>query len=280
LETQIKTKTQKKKLNLSKKVLNKDTLSLVIFLSAFVGIWQLVYVLEVFPKLSLPSPFEVGQTIIELISDFTLIEGTALTLWRLFLGFMISITLGMSIGLTMIKFPQFGKTMSSFAVGLQSFPSIAWIPFAILLIGFNDFGILFVVIMSCIFSVMLSTYTGIRNVPPIYLRAAKNMGAKGFSLFRHVLIPAATPSLIMGMRQAWSFAWHALIGAEMLITTLVGLGYILSVGREFSNMSQIIATMIVIFTIGLIFDRVVFIKIEEKVRDRWGLNQQQQQNTE
>ena len=274
METQIKTKTQKKKLNLSKKVLNKDTLSLVIFLSAFVGIWQLVYVLEVFPKLSLPSPFAVGQTIVELILDFTLIEGTALTLWRLFLGFMISITLGMSIGLTMIKFPQFGKTMSSFAVGLQSFPSIAWIPFAILLIGFNDFGILFVVIMSCIFSVMLSTYTGIRNVPPIYLRAAKNMGAKGFSLFRYVLIPAATPTLIMGMRQAWSFAWHALIGAEMLITTLVGLGYILSVGREFSNMSQIIATMIVIFTIGLIFDRVVFVKIEEKIRDRWGLNQQ------
>jgi len=280
LETQIETKIRKKNLNLSKKILNKDTLSLVIFIGAFIGIWQLVYTLEVFPKLSLPSPFAVGQTIIDLISDFTLIEGTALTLWRLFIGFMISLTLGLGVGLLMIKFPQFGKTMSSFAVGLQSFPSIAWIPFAILLICFNDFGILFVVVMSCVFSVMLSTYTGIRNVPPIYLRAAKNMGAKGFSLFIHVLIPAATPSLILGMRQAWSFAWHALIGAEMLITTLVGLGYILAVGREFSNMSQIIGTMIVIFTIGLIFDRIVFIKIEEKVRDRWGLNQhhdQQQQ---
>ncbi len=76
------------------------------------------------------------------------------------------------------------------------------------------------------------------------------------------------------MRQAWSFAWHTLIGAEMLITTLVGLGHILSVGREFSNMSQIIATMLVIFVIGLVFDRFVFSKIEEKVRDRWGLNQQ------
>jgi NitT/TauT family transport system permease protein len=103
------------------------------------------------------------------------------------------------------------------------------------------------------------------------------MGAKGFSLFRNVMIPAATPSLIVGMRQAWSFAWHALIGAEMLITTLVGLGHILAIGREFSNMSQIIATMIVIFTIGLIFDRIVFIKIEEKVRDKWGLNQQHEQ---
>ena len=276
METQI--KSNSKKVNLSSKIvnkiINKDTLSLVIFISVFLAVWQLVYMSEVLPKLSLPSPLAVGQTITELVLDFTLVKGTAFTLWRLFLGFLISLALGLIIGLLMIKFQQFGKTMSSFAVGLQSFPSIAWIPFAILLIGFNDSGILFVVVMSCVFSVMLSTYTGLRNVPPIYIRAARNMGAKGFTLFRYVLIPAATPTLIMGMRQAWSFAWHALIGAEMLITTLVGLGYILSVGREFSNMSQIIATMIVIFTIGLIFDRVVFIKIEEKIRDRWGLNQQ------
>jgi NitT/TauT family transport system permease protein len=276
LETQV--KSSKKKVSLSKrivnKVINKDTLSLVIFISVFLAIWQLVYMSEILPKLSLPSPLSVGQTIIELLIDFTLVKGTAFTLWRLFLGFLLSLTIGLIIGLFMIKFQQFGKTMSSFAVGLQSFPSIAWIPFAILLIGFSDFGILFVVVMSSVFSVMLSTYSGLRNVPPIYIRAARNMGAKGFSLFRYVLIPAATPTLIIGMRQAWSFAWHALIGAEMLITTLVGLGYILAVGREFSNMSQIIATMIVIFTIGLIFDRVVFVKIEEKIRDRWGLNQQ------
>jgi NitT/TauT family transport system permease protein len=276
LETHI--KSTKKKVSLSKKIvnkiINKDTLSLFIFISVFLALWQLVYMSEILPKLSLPSPLAVGQTIIELLFDFTLVKGTAFTLWRLFLGFILSLAIGLITGLLMIKFQQFGKTMSSFAVGLQSFPSIAWIPFAILLIGFNDFGILFVVVMSSVFSVMLSTYSGLRNVPPIYIRAARNMGAKGFSLFRYVLIPAATPTLIMGMRQAWSFAWHALIGAEMLITTLVGLGYILSVGREFSNMSQIIATMIVIFTIGLIFDRVVFIKIEEKIRDRWGLNQQ------
>ena len=277
METERKS-SKKKQVSLSQKIFNKiinrDTLSLVVFISAFLALWQLVYMSEILPKLSLPSPLEVGQTIIELLVDFTLVKGTAFTLWRLFLGFILSLALGLITGLLMIKFQQFGKTMSSFAVGLQSFPSIAWIPFAILLIGFNDFGILFVVVMSSVFSVMLSTYSGLRNVPPIYIRAARNMGAKGFSLFRYVLIPAATPTLIMGMRQAWSFAWHALIGAEMLITTLVGLGYILSVGREFSNMSQIIATMIVIFTIGLIFDRVVFIKIEEKIRDRWGLNQQ------
>jgi NitT/TauT family transport system permease protein len=99
------------------------------------------------------------------------------------------------------------------------------------------------------------------------------MGAKGTGLFRHVMIPAATPSLILGVRQAWSFAWHALIGAEMLITTLYGLGHVLAIGREFNDISQIIATMITIFAIGIVFDRVIFLKLEEKVRARWGLDQ-------
>jgi NitT/TauT family transport system permease protein len=196
-----------------------------------------------------------------------------MTMYRLVIGFGISIAIGVVSGLAMVKFPGFGKTMSSFAVGLQSFPSVAWIPFAILLIGLNDFGILFVVVMSSIFSVMMSTYSGIGNIPPIYIRAARNMGAKGFSLFRHVMIPAATPSLLVGLKQAWSFAWHALIGAEILIAASIGLGHILLIGREFQLMDQIITSMITIFAIGLLFDRVVFSKLEDRVRDRWGLNQ-------
>jgi NitT/TauT family transport system permease protein len=99
------------------------------------------------------------------------------------------------------------------------------------------------------------------------------MGAKGLSLFRFVMLPAATPSLIVGIRQAWSFAWHALIGAEILISASVGLGHILLVGREFQLMDQIIAAMITIFAIGFVFDRLIFYKLEDKVRDKWGLNQ-------
>jgi NitT/TauT family transport system permease protein len=99
------------------------------------------------------------------------------------------------------------------------------------------------------------------------------MGAGGISLFAHVMIPAATPSLIIGIRQAWSFAWHALIGAEILIAASVGLGHILLVGREFQLMDQIIASMITIFAIGFIFDRLIFYKLDDKVRSRWGLNQ-------
>src|SRR5918994_4802944 len=259
---------------LGRKIDLDDLANITLFIAAFIGIWQLVFMLEIWPKVSMPSPAMVAESFSSLLQDFTLVKSIGMTMYRLVIGFTISITIGIAIGLAMVKFPGFGKTMSSFAVGLQSFPSVAWVPFAILLIGLNDFGILFVVIMSSVFSVMMSTYSGIRNISPIYIRAAKNMGARGVSLFRHVMIPAATPSLITGIRQAWSFAWHALIGAEMLITTLVGLGHILFVGREFQLMGQIIATMITIFAIGLLFDRFVFYKLEEKVRAKWGLDQQ------
>lgn len=119
---------------------------------------------------------------------------------------------------------------------------------------------------------MMSTYSGIRNIPPIYIRAARNMGAKGSVLFRRVMIPAATPTLIIGVRQAWSFAWHALIGAEILMS-VIGLGHILFVGREFINMGWIMATMIMIFVIGMVVDRIIFYKLEDRIRSRWGLNQ-------
>ncbi|MBV9176638.1 MAG: ABC transporter permease subunit [Nitrososphaeraceae archaeon] len=215
----------------------------------------------------------VAQSFADLLFSGSLFTSIGMTMWRLVTGFSISIILGMGIGLLMVRFRDFGKTMSSFAVGLQSFPSIAWVPFAILLVGLNDFGILFVVVMSSIFSVMLSTYSGIRNIHSIYLHAARNMGAHGVSLFAQVMIPAATPSLIIGIRQAWSFAWHALIGAEILIAASIGLGHILLVGREFQLMDQIIASMITIFAIGFVFDRLIFYKLEDKVRARWGLNQ-------
>ena len=250
-----------------------DAANITLFIAVFVGIWQLVYILNIWPNTLLPSPAETATTVIKLVEDNSLTIGIATTMWRLAAGFVLSIGIGGAIGLVMVRFPGFGKTMSSFAVGLLTFPSIAWVPFSILLIGFNDFGILFVVIMASVFSVMISTYSAIRNVPPLYIRAATNMGAKGFTLFRYVMIPAATPSLILGIRQAWSFAWHALIGAEMFITTIYGIGHVLSVGREFNDISQIIAVMITIFAIGILFDRVIFLRLEEKIRTRWGLNQ-------
>jgi sulfonate transport system permease protein len=250
-----------------------DAANVALFLAAFVGVWQLAFLLGIWPESSLPSPATVAGAIGTLTANYSLPIGIGITLLRLVAGFAVSIGIGVAVGLAMVKFRGFGKTMSSFAIGLLTFPSIAWVPFAILLVGFNDLGILFVVVMASVFSVMITTYSSIRNIPPIYLRAASNMGAKGFALFRHVMIPAATPSLILGIRQAWSFAWHALIGAEILITTLYGLGHVLNIGREFGFMEDVIATMITIFVIGIVFDRILFAKVEERVRARWGLDQ-------
>jgi len=248
-----------------------DAANAALLIAAFVGMWQLVFMLGIFPKISLPSPTMVAETFAKIILNGSLPWSVGVTLGRLLMAFAISITLGTLIGFTMIKFKGFGKTLNSFSAGLLSFPSIAWVPFSILLIGFNEFGILFVVVMSSIFSIMISTYSSIRNIPPIYVDAARNMGAKGISLFRHVTIPAATPSLIIGLRQAWSFSWHAVIGAEILMS-IVGLGHMLSVGREFLDVSQVIASMITIFTIGLLVDRFLLNKIEDKVRKKWGLD--------
>lgn len=250
-----------------------DVASIALFLAAFGAAWQVIYLSGIFPEQSLPSPIAVARSFADLSSEGSLGLGVAVTMGRLAAGFAIAVAIGGAVGLAMVRFKDFGKTMSSFSVGLQSFPSIAWVPFTILLIGFNDFGIIFVMVVSSVFSVMMSTYSGIRNIPPIYMRAARNMGAGGSTLFRHVMIPAATPTLIIGLRQAWSFAWHALVGAEILIS-LVGLGHILSVGREFLRMDWIIATMIVIFVIGMVVDRVIFYKLEDRIRSRWGLNQQ------
>lgn len=249
-----------------------DLASIALFLAAFGAAWQIVYLAGFFPVQSLPSPISVAKSFADLSSEGSLGIDVAVTMGRLAAGFAISVAIGGAVGLAMVRFKDFGKTMSSFSVGLQSFPSIAWVPFTILLIGYNDFGILFVMVISSVFSVMMSTYSGIRNIPPIYIRAARNMGADGFMLFRHVMLPAATPALIIGLRQTWSFAWHALVGAEILIS-IVGLGHILSMGRELNNMGWIMATMIVIFVIGMVVDRIIFFKLEERIRSRWGLNQ-------
>ena len=248
----------------------------VLFIAVFIGLWQLAYLSGIWPQVSLPSPIMVVESFYELILDNTLTISIGMTLYRLLIGFAASIGIGACVRLAMVRFSGFGKTMSSFAVGLQSFSECCLGSIiAILLIGLNDIGILFVVIMSSVFSVMMSAYSGIRNIPPIYLKAARNMGLEGFSLFRYLMIPAATPALIIGIKQAWSFAWHALVGAEILMAAAVGIGHILLVGREFQLMAQIIASMITIFALGMIFDKVIFAKLEDKVREKWGLRQEQ-----
>ncbi len=247
-----------------------SVLDLAIAVAVFLLAWQAVFWLNVYPAYLLPSPGIVLDRFVSMATDGQLGQGVLVTLERLVAGFGLAMAVGLGVGVLMASFRRFGRVMNSFSMGLQSFPSIAWVPFAILLIGLNDFGIIFVVVVSSVFSMMVSTYGGIRNIPPIYVKAARNMGTEGVALFRRVMLPASMPSLITGLRQGWSFAWHALVGAEILMAT-VGLGALLAFGSQFVRMDQIIASMITIFAIGLVADRLLFSKVEERVRARRGL---------
>jgi NitT/TauT family transport system permease protein len=122
-----------------------------------------------------------------------------------------------------------------------------------------------------VLSVSISTADGVRNTPPLYLRAARTMGASGTPLYTRVVLPAALPSILSGMKLGWSFAWRSLMAAELLYITK-GLGFALSMGRELNDMSRVIAVMLIIITIGLFVDRAVFAPLELQVRERWGLN--------
>ena len=197
-----------------------------LFLAVFIGLWQLVFFLKIFPEVSLPSPLMVGESFVELIQNMTLITSIGMTMYRLAIGFAVSIAIGLGVGLAMVKFPGFGKTMGSFAIGLQTFPSVAWVPFAILLIGLNDLG--HTVCCSVEFNIFnndVHLCGPSKHSTTLHTRRQK-YGRKGLSLFRYVMIPASTPSIIVGVKQAWSFAWHALIGAEILMAASIGLGHV------------------------------------------------------
>ena len=125
--------------------------------------------------------------------------------------------------------------------------------------------------MGAVLSIAIATDTGVKSVPSLYIRAAKTMGARGWRLYLEVIIPAALPHIIIGMKQGWSFAWRSLMAGELLIVCL-GLGHLMMIGRELNDMSQVVAVMIVIVVIGIVVDRLFFVKVEKRIRERWGLS--------
>ncbi len=247
-----------------------STIRRLIFYAGIVGVWQVIFIAHVLPETLLPSPLQVIDTLAYKTSTGALPFAVGTSMWRLSAGFAIAVAGGFAIGLYMAKYKVVHETVGSVVLGLQSIPSIAWVPVGLIWFGLNDAGIIFVVTIGTIFAMAMSTYTGIRNIPPIYIKAARNMGASGISLLTNVVFPAALPHIVSGMRHGWSFAWRALINAEVLFTFL-GLGFMLSVGRDLFDMAQVISVMIVIMAIGLITDLLLFSKLEKTVEARWGL---------
>lgn len=217
-----------------------------------------------------PSPIDVFNSLKELILDNTLVIAIIISLKRLIIGYSASLIIGITLGLIIVRYKYIDKHLGSLILGLQTLPSICWLPFAILWFGLNEKSIIFVIMIGSIFAISIATESGIKNVNPIYLKAAKTMGAKGLRLYYNVIIPSALPSIISGMKQGWSFAWRGLMAGEMLFATK-GLGQVLMAGRELADISQVVTVMIVIVVLGLSIDKLIFSRIELNIRHRWGL---------
>ena len=233
-------------------------------------VWQGLDSSDIWPDNIFPSPVDVLEDLAYGASDGSLFYGIGTSMLRLIVGLTIAIVGGTILGIFMARVETVNQTIGSLVLGLQSIPSIAWVPLAILWFGLTDSGIIFVTAIGAIFAVTINTYTGVKNIDPSYIEAARNMGAKGSQLITSILIPAAFPYMISGFKQGWAFAWRGVIGAELLFSFL-GLGFLLNVGRQLNDVSQVIAVMIVIMGIGILVDGVVFKRIENKVMTRWGL---------
>ncbi|MEB2307811.1 MAG: ABC transporter permease [Candidatus Brocadiaceae bacterium] len=242
----------------------------VIFFILLAGLWELLFWLAIWPEYVLPSPVSVGKTLVRGFQDQSLLIGVAISMKRIAIGYGISLGVGVFAGLLIGRFRIFEDTLGSLISGLQTLPTICWLPLSLLWFGLNDNAIIFLVFMGAVLSIATGTDSGVKNVPPLYIRAAKTMGAKKWKLYLEVIIPAAFPHIVIGMKQGWSFAWRSLMAGELLIVCL-GLGHLLMLGRELNDMSQVIAVMLVIILIGILVDRLFFMKIERHIRERWGL---------
>jgi NitT/TauT family transport system permease protein len=163
--------------------------------------------------------------------------------------------------------------IGSMITGLQTMPTIAWFPLAIVLFGLKESAILFVVILGAGPAIANGIITGVDHIPPVLLRAGRVLGARGVSTYRHVVIPACLPGYVAGLKQGWAFAWRSLLAGELLviIAKKPSLGVRLELTRTNTDYVGMVATMVTIFVIGVVIDSVVFARFERAIRARWGL---------
>jgi NitT/TauT family transport system permease protein len=220
----------------------------------------------------LPAPETVAEYLVEGFRDGTILDATRVTLQRLLIGYAIGILIGLPLGLLCSASEVAKDTIGTLALGLQTLPSVCWIPLALIWFGQTEAAMLFVVIMGTVWSVIIATETGTRTIPPIYARAARTMGSRGLHKWTRVILPASLPYLVSGMKQGWAFAWRSLMAAEIYVTILTGfgLGHLLHYGRELNAMDQVIGIMLVIVVIGLLADKLMFSPWERFLHRRWG----------
>lgn len=241
-----------------------------IFYLLLLILWQVIALAGIWPDYLFPGPLAVLGALVNGFQNGQFLQASLLSLQRLAIGYAISLVVGLMLGLLLGRSRLFEQTLGSLILGLQALPSVCWLPLAILWLGLTDQAIIFVVVMGALFSITLGVDAGVKNTPPIYIKAARNLGARGVALSAQVILPAAMPAILNGLKQGWTFAWRSLMAGELLFYSL-SLGNLLQTGRDLNDASQIMAVMLVIIAIGVAIDSLIFAPLERRVRERWGL---------
>lgn len=239
----------------------------------FLAAWQLVVLAQLRPAYVLPGPLPVLERLARDLAGDVLPQATAITLQRAGIGFGLALLIGTLVGLAIVRSRLMRTAVASLITGLQTMPSIAWFPLAILIFGLNEAAIMFVVILGAAPSIANGLIYGVDHIPRVLLRAGRVLGARGVALYRYVIFPAALPSFVGGLKQGWAFSWRSLMAGELLVVVAgqQSIGVRLQFFRDFSDALGLISTMIVILVIGIVVDVVVFGTLDRAIRRRWGL---------
>lgn len=240
--------------------------------SLAVALWQVVVWSGWRPAYALPGPFTVFSELGDQLSTSHFWSAVATTMRRALAGYVVAVAVGTVVGITVARFRVARTAVGSLITGLQSMPSIVWFPLAILLFQLSEAAILFVVVLGAAPSVANGLISGVDHVPPILVRCGRMLGAKGLSLYRHVVVPAALPSFVAGLKQGWAFAWRSLMAGELLVVVAnrPSLGADLQYAREFSDAPALMALMIVVLVVGILADT-AFGGADRFIRRRRGL---------
>jgi len=224
-----------------------------------------------FPPALMPTLSKVWNALVGALLDGTMVAHAAATLYRVLVGMGLAVAVGLPLGILMARFKPIENFFMPLVSALMPIPSLAWVPVFILWFGLGNTVAVLIVFYAALFPMLLNTWSGVRAVNPIWLRAAGAMGANERALFWKVIVPGASPFIITGLRQAFLRAWIAVIGAEFLAASDFGLGWVIFDAKEFLNADLMLASLIVIGAIGFAFERLVFGSIEKATVQRWGM---------
>lgn len=255
-------------------VFTRSVLPPVVFLAGLVGVWQLVYLAGLKPSYALPSPAAVATVLWGTVQDGRALEAVWTSVSRGAVGFALSLVIGTLLGLAMWASRWLRAAVGPIVSGLQSLPSVAWVPAAIIWFQLSNAAIYTVVLLGAVPSIANGLLTGFKQVPPLFDRVGRVLGLSAFGRVRHVLLPAALPGYLGGLRQGWAFAWRSLMAAELITYSPSlgqGLGQLLNIGRELSQMSLVITSITLILVVGVAIELLVFAPLERRVLRTRGL---------